>query len=71
MNTTPDGQFQTYTVESGAYIRENFFGDDPRLRKMVEDLSDDELRRSPAAATTTARSTRRSPRPARTSASRP
>ncbi|MEP6851903.1 MAG: pyruvate dehydrogenase (acetyl-transferring), homodimeric type [bacterium] len=45
MNTTPDGQFQTYTVESGAYIRENFFGSDPRLRKMVEDLSDDDLRR--------------------------
>src|SRR6185312_731867 len=30
-------------VESGAYIREHFFGPDPRLRKMVEDLSDDEL----------------------------
>ena len=45
MNTTPDGQFQTYTVESGAYIREHFFGGDPRLRKMVEDLSDDELRK--------------------------
>jgi pyruvate dehydrogenase E1 component len=44
MNTTPDGQFQTYTVESGAYIRENFFGDDPRLRKMVEGMSDDQLR---------------------------
>jgi pyruvate dehydrogenase E1 component len=44
MNTTPDGQFQTYSVESGAYIREHFFGDDPRLRKMVEHLSDDELR---------------------------
>ena len=26
MNTTPDGQFQTYSVESGAYIREHFFG---------------------------------------------
>nr|WP_312881571.1 pyruvate dehydrogenase (acetyl-transferring), homodimeric type [Thermomonospora cellulosilytica] len=45
MNTTPDGQFQTYTVESGAYIREHFFGDDPRLRKMVEHLSDDDIRR--------------------------
>ena len=45
MNTTPDGQFQTYTVESGAYIREHFFGGDPRLRKMVEDLSDDDLRK--------------------------
>ncbi len=45
MNTTPDGQFQTYTVESGAYIRENFFGDDARLRRMVEHLADDDLRR--------------------------
>jgi pyruvate dehydrogenase E1 component len=44
MNTTPDGQFQTYSVESGAYIRDKFFGDDPRLRKMVENLSDDDLR---------------------------
>ena len=45
MNSTPDGQFQTYTVEDGAYIRENFFGGDPRLRKMVEHLSDDDLRK--------------------------
>src|SRR3954451_24410429 len=45
MNTTPDGQFQTYTVESGEYIREHFFGGDPRLRKMVDDMSDDELRK--------------------------
>jgi pyruvate dehydrogenase E1 component len=45
MNTTPDGQFQTYSVESGGYIRENFFGDDPRLRKMVESLGDDDLKR--------------------------
>jgi pyruvate dehydrogenase E1 component len=44
MNTTPDGQFQTYSVESGAYIREHFFGDDPRLRKLVEHMSDDEIR---------------------------
>ena len=44
MNSTPDGQFQTYSVESGAYIREHFFGDDPRLRAMVEQMSDDELR---------------------------
>ncbi len=45
MNTTPDGQFQTYTVESGSYIRENFFGGDPRLRKMVEAMTDDDLRK--------------------------
>ena len=44
MNTTPDGQFQTYSVESGAYIRENFFGGDPRLRALVAHLSDEELR---------------------------
>ncbi|MDR0346278.1 MAG: pyruvate dehydrogenase (acetyl-transferring), homodimeric type, partial [Nocardiopsaceae bacterium] len=44
MNTTPDGQFQTYAVESGDYIRENFFGSDPRLRAMAAHLSDDELR---------------------------
>ena len=44
MNTTPDGQFQTYSVETGDYIRENFFGDDARLRKMVSGMSDDQLR---------------------------
>ncbi|HET7356402.1 MAG TPA: pyruvate dehydrogenase (acetyl-transferring), homodimeric type, partial [Nocardioidaceae bacterium] len=47
MNTTPDGQFQTYSVETGEYIREHFFGTDPRLRKMVEHLSDDQLRKLP------------------------
>jgi pyruvate dehydrogenase E1 component len=45
MNTTPDGQMQTYTTESGAYIRDHFFGGDLRLRKIVEDLSDDDLRK--------------------------
>nr|MDT0667279.1 pyruvate dehydrogenase (acetyl-transferring), homodimeric type [Micromonospora sp. DSM 115978] len=30
MNTTPDGQFQTYTTSSGEYIREHFFGTDAR-----------------------------------------
>ena len=45
MNTTVDGEFQRYAVESGAYIRNHFFGPDPRLRKMVEHLSDDELRK--------------------------
>ncbi|MHB8293735.1 MAG: pyruvate dehydrogenase (acetyl-transferring), homodimeric type [Acidimicrobiales bacterium] len=44
MNTTVDGEFQKYAVESGAYIREHFFGPDPRLRQMVEHLSDEELR---------------------------
>ncbi|MER6813764.1 pyruvate dehydrogenase (acetyl-transferring), homodimeric type [Spirillospora sp. NPDC000708] len=45
MNTTPDGQFQTFSVETGDYIREKFFGADPRLRKIVQHLSDDDLRK--------------------------
>ncbi|MEJ7689354.1 MAG: pyruvate dehydrogenase (acetyl-transferring), homodimeric type [Nocardioidaceae bacterium] len=47
MNATPDGQYQTYSVETGAYVREKFFGTDPRLRKMVEDYSDEDLRKLP------------------------
>src|SRR4051795_2507311 len=47
MNTTVDGEFQKYTTESGAYIREHFFGPDPRLRKLVEHLSDTELQALP------------------------
>ncbi|GAA3223292.1 pyruvate dehydrogenase (acetyl-transferring), homodimeric type [Dactylosporangium siamense] len=43
MNKTPDGDYQTYKAESGAYVREHFFGRDPRTRKMVEHLSDDEI----------------------------
>ena len=31
-------------METGEYIRENFFGGDPRLRAMVSHLSDDQLR---------------------------
>jgi pyruvate dehydrogenase E1 component len=47
MNTTPDGQFQTYSVESGEYIRNNFFGGDQRLQQMVSNLSDEDLRKLP------------------------
>ncbi|MGQ0742810.1 MAG: pyruvate dehydrogenase (acetyl-transferring), homodimeric type [Acidimicrobiales bacterium] len=47
MNTTVDGQYQKYSVESGEYIRRHFFGSDPRLARMVEHLSDDELRTLP------------------------
>jgi len=43
MNSTPDGDFQTYKAESGAYIRENFFGRDERAAKLVEDYSDDDI----------------------------
>ncbi|MGA1442714.1 MAG: pyruvate dehydrogenase (acetyl-transferring), homodimeric type, partial [Ilumatobacteraceae bacterium] len=47
MNTTVDGEFQRYTVEDGNYIRENFFGPDPRLREMVSHLTDAELQALP------------------------
>ncbi len=43
MNTAIDGDYQRYKTESGAYVREHFFGSDPRLRKLVEHLSDDEI----------------------------
>jgi len=43
MNDTVDGEYQRYSVEGGAYIRENFFGPDSRLRQMVAHLSDDDL----------------------------
>ena len=45
MNTKLDGHFQKYAVEGGGFIREDFFGPDPRLQKMVEHLSDTDLRR--------------------------
>ena len=43
MNKTPDGDFQTYKTEDGAFVRENFFGRDPRTLKLVEGMSDDEI----------------------------
>jgi pyruvate dehydrogenase E1 component len=43
MNATPDGDFQTYKAENGAYVREHFFGRDDRTRAMVEHMSDDEI----------------------------
>ena len=43
MNETLDGEFQKFSVSGGAYIREHFFGPDPRLAKLVEHLTDDEL----------------------------
>ena len=44
MNETVDGDWQKYVVESGAYIREHFFGADPRLAKMAEGLTDDQIK---------------------------
>jgi pyruvate dehydrogenase E1 component len=43
MNQTPDGDYQTYRAENGAFIRENFFGRDPRTKQLVEKMTDDEI----------------------------
>jgi pyruvate dehydrogenase E1 component len=43
MNATVDGAYQKYAIAKGAYIRDHFFGPDPRLRKLVDHLSDQEL----------------------------
>ena len=43
MGEVVDGEYQKYTVSDGAYIRENFFGTDPRLRQLVDHLSDEQL----------------------------
>ena len=43
MNKTPDGDFQTYKAENGAFVRENFFGKDPRTAAMVKDWSDEKI----------------------------
>jgi pyruvate dehydrogenase E1 component len=43
MNTTLDGDYQTFKGESGAYVRENFFGRDPRTAAMVSSWSDDQI----------------------------
>jgi pyruvate dehydrogenase E1 component len=44
MSKVVDGQWQRYTVDSGAYAREHFFGQHPKLRKLVEHLSDEQIR---------------------------
>ncbi len=45
MGEIVDGQYQKYAVESGAYVREHFWGVDPRLLEMVKHLSDDQLKK--------------------------
>ncbi|HXW04596.1 MAG TPA: pyruvate dehydrogenase (acetyl-transferring), homodimeric type [Vicinamibacterales bacterium] len=45
MGEIVDGQYQKYAVESGTYLREHFFGADPRLQEMVKHLSDEQLKR--------------------------
>ncbi|MDQ3987891.1 MAG: pyruvate dehydrogenase (acetyl-transferring), homodimeric type [Actinomycetota bacterium] len=43
MNTTPDGDYQTYKANDGGYVRDHFFGRDPRAKELVRDLSDAQI----------------------------
>ncbi len=43
MNATPDGDYQTYKAKDGAYVREHFFGRDPRTKELVKDLGDEQI----------------------------
>ena len=43
MNTTSDGDYQTFRANDGAYVRDHFFGRDPRTRKLVADWSDEDV----------------------------
>jgi pyruvate dehydrogenase E1 component len=43
MNETVDGEYQRYKAEDGAYVREHFFGKDPRAAALVEDWTDEQI----------------------------
>jgi len=43
MNITPDGDYQTYKAENGAYVRQHFFGRDERTAALVKDYSDEQI----------------------------
>ncbi|MGB7859354.1 MAG: pyruvate dehydrogenase (acetyl-transferring), homodimeric type [Acidimicrobiia bacterium] len=43
MNSTVDGEYQRYKAEDGAYVRDHFFGKDPRTKELVADMTDDEV----------------------------
>jgi pyruvate dehydrogenase E1 component len=43
MNTTPDGDYQTYKANDGGYVRDHFFGRDPRTKALVEPMTDREI----------------------------
>ncbi|GAA3963409.1 pyruvate dehydrogenase (acetyl-transferring), homodimeric type [Gordonia caeni] len=43
MNRTPDGDYQTYRANDGGFIREHFFGRDPRTKDLVKDMTDQDI----------------------------
>jgi pyruvate dehydrogenase E1 component len=45
MEEAVDGDFQKYSVEPGSYTRKHFFGKDPELLRLVDHLTDDQIRK--------------------------
>src|SRR5262247_270539 len=45
MGEVVDGEYQKYAVESGAYVRQHFWGAHPKLLEMVKHLSDEQLKK--------------------------
>jgi pyruvate dehydrogenase E1 component len=45
MGEVVDGEYQKYAVESGAYVRQHFWGANPKLLEMVKHLSDEQLKK--------------------------
>ncbi|HEX2461700.1 MAG TPA: pyruvate dehydrogenase (acetyl-transferring), homodimeric type [Vicinamibacterales bacterium] len=45
MGDVVDGEYQKYAVETGGYVRQHFWGVDPRLLDMVKHLSDEQLKK--------------------------
>ncbi|MGO1511521.1 MAG: pyruvate dehydrogenase (acetyl-transferring), homodimeric type [Actinomycetaceae bacterium] len=43
MDSTNDGDYQTFKANDGAYVREHFFGRDPRTKALVKDMTDDQI----------------------------
>jgi pyruvate dehydrogenase E1 component len=43
MDECVDGDYQTFKSRDGAYVREHFFGRDPRLLELAKDMSDEEV----------------------------
>ena len=43
MMETLDGDYQTFKANDGAYVREHFFGRDPRTAELVKDWTDEEI----------------------------
>ena len=43
MDETVDGEYQNFKAKGGKYTRDNFFGKNPEVLKMIEKFSDDEV----------------------------